>query len=47
MWNPKGELFNMSQVWDKEKVSDKNWTHNLQVGALTTELWELIESKGI
>ena len=46
----KGELTNMTWVWDKEKIwdADMNWTDDLQntrVGTLSTELWELMECK--
>ena len=48
----KGELINMSQAWNKEKVwvPNKNQTHwppELWAGTLSTELLELMESKVI
>ena len=42
----KRELFNMSCVWDKEKiwVPDMTWPPEHRADALSTELWELMHS---
>ena len=45
----KDEIFIMSRVWDKEKIQvpDGNGTSKHLMGALSTELRELVMSKAI
>jgi len=42
----KGELINMTQAWDKEKIHESNpWPPEHGASSLSTELQELMETK--